>query len=167
MVGAGPARAGGSEAPSGSAEPDGELVRAVRAIARLSRALERSAGELSLAHYRVLAAVAEGHERASRVAEWLALGKPAVSASVEALCARGLLSRSEDSGDQRAVQLSVTPAGFLVLRQADAAMASKLEALAAVTGRRDEVLAVLAFLGAALDHRAVAGQVRGPVRSAT
>ena len=37
-------------------------------LARASRILERATGELSLAHYRVLAAVASGEERASRLA---------------------------------------------------------------------------------------------------
>ena len=47
-------------------------------------------GSLGLAHYRFLALVAGGDERASRLAERLALGKPAVSAAVGALVAQGL-----------------------------------------------------------------------------
>lgn len=86
-------------------------VQAVRALARLARALERSSGDLNLAHYRVLAAVADGDERASRVAERLALGKPTVSAAVESLCKRGLLAREVADDDRRAATLSPTPAG--------------------------------------------------------
>ena len=43
---------------------------AVRALARLSRLMERAVSDegLSLAHFRVLAAVAEGEIRASHVA---------------------------------------------------------------------------------------------------
>jgi DNA-binding MarR family transcriptional regulator len=131
-----------------------EATRAVRALIRLSRALERRGGEISLAHYRVLMAVAQGDERASRVAERLALGKPAVSASVEALCARGLLTRSGYAGDQRSIALALTPAGQGLLEEAEAAMSAELEVLAARTGRRAEVLEALSLLGTALEERA-------------
>ena len=131
-----------------------EATAAFRALARLSRALEKSAGGLSLAHYRVLSAVAEGHERASRVADRLALGKPAVSASVEALSARGLLARSGDTGDQRAVQLTITPLGRSVLQEAEAAMVGRLEELVTSAGNRDEVFRSLSLLGAALEQSA-------------
>jgi DNA-binding MarR family transcriptional regulator len=129
---------------------------AVRALTRLSRALERrasAAGDLSLAHYRVLAAVAQGDERASRVATRFALGKPAVSASVEALCARGLLARGGDAGDQRAVSLALTPAGQQVLDDVEAAMEAELLEAAARTGAKTAVLEALALLGPALDER--------------
>jgi DNA-binding MarR family transcriptional regulator len=62
-----------------------QQIEAVRALARATRVLERASGELSLAHYRVLAAIASGDERASRVANRLAIGKPTVSVAVEAL----------------------------------------------------------------------------------
>jgi DNA-binding MarR family transcriptional regulator len=85
-----------------------ELIEAVRALARASRFLERSSDELSLAHYRVLAAVASGDERASRVAQRLAIGRPTISAAVDALGQRGLLSRGTVEGDQRATALHLT-----------------------------------------------------------
>ena len=86
-------------------------VAAVRAVARLARVLERASGDLSMAHYRVLAAVADGDERASRVAARLALGKPTISASVDALCRHGLLTREDVEHDQRATTLRLTDAG--------------------------------------------------------
>jgi DNA-binding MarR family transcriptional regulator len=116
--------------------------------------MERASGGLSLAHYRVLTAVAAGDERASRVAARLALGKPAVSASVEALCARGLLVRSGVAGDQRATQLSLTAAGTELLEVAELAMTSALEELVARTGRCDEVIEALVALGSAIDQAA-------------
>lgn len=140
--------------PPPASPPAPEAMRAVRALTRLSRALERRAGEISLAHYRVLMAVAQGEERASRVAERLALGKPAISASVEALCARGLLTRRGYVGDQRSIALALTPAGQDVLEEAEAAMSAELEELAERTGRREEVLEALSLLGAALEERA-------------
>jgi DNA-binding MarR family transcriptional regulator len=60
-------------------------VEAVRSLARASSVLERSSPLLSLAHYRVLAAIAQGDERASNIARKLAIGKPTVSVAVESL----------------------------------------------------------------------------------
>ncbi|MGD0944166.1 MAG: MarR family winged helix-turn-helix transcriptional regulator [Acidimicrobiales bacterium] len=134
--------------------PDPRTVEAVQALTRASKVMERASGGLSLAHYRVLAAVAAGDERASRVAARLALGKPTVSASVEALCARGLLIRSGVAGDQRAVQLRLTKAGTELLEDAHRAMTSALEDLAARTGRRDELIDALVALGSAIDQAA-------------
>ena len=77
-------------------------LEALRALVRIARLLERVSGDLSLAHYRVLAAISDGDERASRLATRLALGKPAVSAAVDALCRRGLVARCEVADDQPA-----------------------------------------------------------------
>lgn len=137
-----------------AAQPESRSVEAVQSLTRASKVMERASGGLSLAHYRVLAAVAAGDERASRVAARLALGKPTVSASVEALCARGLLVRSGVAGDQRAIQLSLTEPGRELLEIAERAMTSALEELAARTGRRDEVIDVLVALGSAIDQAA-------------
>ncbi|MFZ2057240.1 MAG: MarR family winged helix-turn-helix transcriptional regulator [Acidimicrobiales bacterium] len=134
--------------------PEARTVEAVQALTRASRVMERASDGLSLAHYRVLSAIAAGDERASRVAVRLALGKPTVSASVEALCSRGLLVRSTIAGDQRAVQLSLTEAGMETLERAQLAMTSDLEALAARAGRRDDVIDALVALGRAIDQAA-------------
>lgn len=58
------------------------------------------------------------------------------------------------AGDQRAVQLSLTEAGAELLEAAERAMTSSLEALAARTGRRDDVMGALVALGTAIDHAA-------------
>jgi DNA-binding MarR family transcriptional regulator len=129
-------------------------VEAVRAVARLSRVLERACPDLSLPHYRVLAAVADGDERASRVAARLALGKPTVSASVEALCRRGLLTREDVAHDQRAVTLRLTPAGETALREAEEAMTSRLAAILERTPRGADVTAALVRLATGLDRLA-------------
>jgi DNA-binding MarR family transcriptional regulator len=127
-------------------------VEAVRAVARLSRVLERACGDLSMAHYRVLAAVADGDERASRVARRLALGKPTISASVEALCRRGFLTREDVTEDQRAVTLRLTPAGSAVLHDVEVAMSERLAAVLAQTARPAETSAALSRLGAGIDR---------------
>ncbi|HXW77959.1 MAG TPA: MarR family winged helix-turn-helix transcriptional regulator, partial [Acidimicrobiales bacterium] len=108
-------------------------VEAVRALARASRLLERASGEVNLAHYRVLAAIASGDQRASRIAAKLALGKPTVSASVESLCKRGLLVRSGVEGDQRAAALQLTEQGHNVLADLEAAMVGWLDQVCART----------------------------------
>lgn len=128
-----------------------ETHQAVETIARLARLLERRCEDLSLAHYRVLAAVAGGDERASRVARRLAVGKPAVSAVVDALVQRGLLSRSGVTTDQRAVRLALTGEGRTVLDRAEREMARALEAVASLAADPQDALAGVARLGTALD----------------
>jgi len=127
-------------------------VQAVRALARLARALERSSGDLNLAHYRVLAAVADGDERASRVAERLALGKPTVSAAVESLCKRGLLRREVSGDDRRVARLSPTPAGEAALAEVEEVMVGRIEEILRRTEDPDAVIAALAQVGPALDE---------------
>ncbi|MFI5909677.1 MarR family transcriptional regulator [Dactylosporangium sp. NPDC051541] len=124
---------------------------ALRAVARLARLLERATGELSLAHYRVLSAVAAGDQRASRLAERLALGRSAVSAAVDSLTGRGLLARSAVAGDLRGSALELTAAGRELLERAEAAAAAELAAVVARTAEPGPVLAALAALGPALD----------------
>jgi DNA-binding MarR family transcriptional regulator len=134
-------------------------LEAVRSLARLSRVLERGAGDLSLAHYRVLAAVADGHEQASRVATRLALGKPTISASVDALCRRGLMTRAT-AEDQRATILRITPAGKTVLAEVDVALVARLQLVLAEIADPDAALAALQAFGPALDSIADARLAR-------
>jgi DNA-binding MarR family transcriptional regulator len=136
--------------------PDVDLPVAVRALARASRLLERASGELSLPQYRVLAAVAAGDERASRVAQRLALGKPTISAAVESLAGRGYLLRTEVRDDHRAVALAVTEHGRAALAATEHAMVRQLAALLEHADDRDCVLAGLAALGEALDRLSAA-----------
>jgi DNA-binding MarR family transcriptional regulator len=136
-------------------EADPALVAAVRSLARLARLLERSSGDLTLAQYRVLAAVAEGDERASRIADRLALGKPAISAAVESLNQRGLLVRNPAVDDQRAAALSITDDGRSALARAERSMCDELAAIAECRGDAQDLLSALTNLGGALDdHRA-------------
>jgi len=128
-----------------------EQIEAVRALARATRVLERASGELSLAHYRVLAAIASGDERASRVANRLAIGKPTVSAAVEALAQRGLLLRSAVDGDQRVAVLHLTPEGQALLARVEAEMIRRIDELCARTPDPDRLMESLVWLGAAID----------------
>lgn len=129
-------------------------VGAIRALARVARLLERSSGDLNLAHYRVLSAIAEGSERASRVADRLTLGKPTVSTAVESLAKRGLLRREDAADDRRAATLTLTPAGEEVLAAVDREMLGHLDDLLGRTADPDQVLDSLGQLGKALDELA-------------
>jgi DNA-binding MarR family transcriptional regulator len=131
-----------------------KAVDAVRALARAARVLERLSGELSLAHYRVLSAIAAGDERASRVAERLALGKPAVSAAVDSLRQRGLILASEVVGDQRAAALRLTDAGHTLLDEVETAMIERLADLQKRTPDGERLVESLVWLGAAIEDLA-------------
>src|SRR6478609_6427631 len=106
-----------------------DLHRAARTLALLGRVLERAAGDLTLAQYRVLAMVSAGDERASLLAGRLAVTKPSMSAVVDGLVERGHLAREPVDGDRRAVRLSLTRDGAKALAAAEAAMAERLEPL--------------------------------------
>jgi DNA-binding MarR family transcriptional regulator len=139
--------------PAGEDAARARAVAAVRALARASSALERSSPNLSLAHYRVLTAVAQGQERASNIARKLAIGKPTVSVAVESLCQRGLLVRSGVAGDQRAAALHLTPAGEVLLEQVETEMISRINDLCDRTPDGGQLIESLGWLGAAMDSR--------------
>jgi DNA-binding MarR family transcriptional regulator len=127
------------------------LTQAVRALARASRIVERASIELSFADYRVMSAIDAGEGRASRLADRLALGKPAVSASVESLSKRGLVIRSKVDGDNRAVALTLSDDGRDVYERMQARMARQLELLADRTPDPAAVIRSLALLEDAVE----------------
>jgi DNA-binding MarR family transcriptional regulator len=139
--------------PAGEDAARDRAVQAVRALARASSALERSSPNLSLAHYRVLTAVAQGNERASNIARKLAIGKPTVSVAVESLCQRGLLARSGVAGDQRAAALHLTPAGETLLAQVESEMIIRINDLCDRTPDGGQLIESLVWLGQAMDSR--------------
>ncbi|GAB3801943.1 hypothetical protein GCM10028798_18420 [Humibacter antri] len=146
-AGAGNAGAGNTRAGTADARA------AVTALARASRILERSLSELSLADFRVLSAVAEGEARASRLAHRLALGKPAISSTVDSLVRRGLLTKRAHDADQRATDLVLTPAGETVRAAAEAALVAVVTQLADDTDDPAATLTALASLEPAIERR--------------
>jgi DNA-binding MarR family transcriptional regulator len=111
-------------------------------------------GELSLAQYRVLSSIASGDERASRIADRLALGKPTISATVDALNQRGLVTRGEVDEDQRAAALRLTPAGTAALHAAEQAMTERLARLVELTPDPAALVRSLIWLDDAIEeHR--------------
>jgi DNA-binding MarR family transcriptional regulator len=125
---------------------------AVRTLARLSRVLERGAGELSLQQFRLLTLVDEGGERASWLADRLALAKPTITAAVDGLVERGYLTRAADAGDRRAIRITLTEAGRRALQQAETAMAERLQDILAHAEDSAAVVWALSELGTALDR---------------
>ncbi|HEX5113793.1 MAG TPA: MarR family winged helix-turn-helix transcriptional regulator [Pseudonocardiaceae bacterium] len=128
-----------------------DTVAAIRALARASRILERVSGGLNPAQYRVLSTIASGDERASRVAARLALGKPTISATVDSLCQRGLLTRTGEDADQRVAVLRLTDAGREQLDGVEAEMVKRIDDLRARTPGGEQLVPALVWLGKALD----------------
>ena len=129
----------------------------VLTLARLARLLERACTDLepslTLAQYRLLAMIGDGAERASEIAGRLALTKPTVSATVDTLVERGLVTRAAADDDRRALRLQLTTEGAAGLHTAEVAMRARLDD---VLGRVDDRAAVsraLASLGDGLDER--------------
>ncbi len=139
--------------PDSSRADLARAIAGVRAIIRAARLLERASGELTTPQYRVLTAVADGEQRASRIAARLALGKPAVSFTVDTLVDRGLIIREWSEVDQRVSTLRLTKAGATAIRIAEAAMVYRLEDLVDRATDRDELLDALVTLGDTIEQR--------------
>lgn len=132
-------------------------------LARLARVLERACNEvpgtpspgarLTLAQYRLLAMMADGAERASHLAGQLALTKPTVSATVDTLVERGLVTREMVRGDRRATRLRVTDAGRAALLLAESSMRERLDDLLARVDDPGAVSRSITQLQSALDQR--------------
>lgn len=128
-------------------------MEAVRSLARTARLLEKASGDLGLAHYRVLSAIAAGEDRASRVAERFELGRPTISAAVDALCRAGLLERTVVETDQRAFALRLTDEGRDTLETVETAMVAVLDDLCGRLRSPATAATTIAALGGALDAR--------------
>ena len=132
---------------------DAARARAVRGLALAARSLEQAAGDLTLAQYRVLAFVAAGTERSSLVAEGLALAKPTVTAAVDGLVERKLITREAVAGDRRSLRLAVTAAGTKALRAAEDSMAERLDRVLEHARDPQALVAALCDLDDALAER--------------
>jgi DNA-binding MarR family transcriptional regulator len=129
-----------------------QLVAAADGLVRLARILERAAAPLSLADFRVLSAIDSGEDRASRLARRLAVGKPAISATVDSLARRGLISRERVDGDQRASALALTSEGAARFAEARARLVERVGDVAAETEDPGASIRALAGLGDAIER---------------
>ena len=131
--------------------PTRDVVEAVRALARLSRFIDHASDALSASDYRVMSAIVEGEARASRLANRLMLGKPAISSTVESLSKRGLIVKSSVEGDNRAVALALSDEGAELFTRMESRMTELLERLASTTPDPQTVFQSLNWLGASIE----------------
>ena len=105
-------------------------------LARLARVVEAAVAttDLTLSQYRVLAALDEGQEAASRLADKLAVSRPSITGVVDGLVARGLVRRDHATCDRRRIDIGLTDAGRLVLAAADAAVEERNERIEQLLG---------------------------------
>ena len=144
------------ETPRSDAGLDRGLDLAVLTIARLARLLERACTDLdpplTLAQYRLLAMIGDGTEQASEIAGRLALTKPTVSATVDTLVERTLVTRGA-ADDRRALRLQLTADGTEVLLRAERAMRARLDEVLARVVDRASVARAVDALADGLDER--------------
>jgi long-chain acyl-CoA synthetase len=143
---------------------DADLARAARALAFSARSLERAAGDLTLAQFRVLSLVAGGDERSSLLAERLAVAKPTITAVVDGLVERGLVARDAIAGDRRSIRLTLTKQGNAALRTAEREMVAALERITEHARDRDALITALCDLDDALTKR-VQARLQGGARA--
>jgi long-chain acyl-CoA synthetase len=86
--------------------------------------------DLSLPQYRVLGLLAEGSAMSSALAARLAVRPPSITAVVDGLVTRGLVTRRRTEDDRRRVPLAITAKGERLLAAADSATESRLGAIA-------------------------------------
>jgi DNA-binding MarR family transcriptional regulator len=121
-------------------------------LIRLFRSMERVDAGLTPQQYRVLKLIGAGGERSAKLAERLAVAKPTLTSTADALVAAGLLQRQTEVKDRRVVRLCLTEAGQEAVRHADDVYAHWLGELLIPTGDPDRLLADLAELDHALDE---------------
>jgi long-chain acyl-CoA synthetase len=119
--------------------PLGISAEAARGAALLAKRVEIALGEVDLTppQYRLLGLLEHGRSTATYAAERLAVSPPSVTAIVDGLVARGLVTREHVEGDRRRVAIHVTDAGLAALVKGDAAICAKLEQLALDSGSGD------------------------------
>jgi DNA-binding MarR family transcriptional regulator len=151
------ARAHGPErGPERPAANEPGFDRDVLTLAWLARVLERVCTDVTLPQYRLLALIVRGEERASTLAERLALARPTVSATIDTLVERGLLERTAVDTDRRAVRLTITASGRDAMLTAERAMRGRLDEILAVADDPDLVRTALGQLASALAASAAA-----------
>lgn len=98
------------------------------AISRLSRYVEIALFEidLSLIQHRVLLQLAQGPESAKSLAERLTVTGPNLSAVVNGLVQRGLVTRTQSAKDRRRVSVALTDEGACLLGLAEERITTRL-----------------------------------------
>jgi DNA-binding MarR family transcriptional regulator len=136
-----------------ASQTDGPAVEALLTILRICRVLERIDAGVSPQQYRMLKLIGEGGERSARLADRLAVARPTLTATADSLVAAGLAYREAEPGDRRVVRLRLTEAGQATVARADVAYAEWFGGLLDHTGQREQIVADLLQLDAAMTER--------------
>jgi len=139
-----------------------QIEAAVLTLMRLYRALERVDAGLTPRQYRMLKLAGAGGERSARLAEKLAVAKPTLTATADALVTAGYAEREAEAGDRRVVRLRLTDQGREAVQQADIAYAAWLTPTLEATGDPAAVTRAIADLDRAMDERRRARQPARP-----
>lgn len=128
-----------------------------RTAAWLAKQVEVGLGEvdLSMSQYRVLCLLDAGPSVASALADRLAVRRPSVTAIMEGLVNRGLVTRKPVEDDRRCVSHTLTDQGYRLLAEADGAVEARLGALAGKLGdggAGDELLGGLGLWHQAMER---------------
>jgi DNA-binding MarR family transcriptional regulator len=128
-----------------------QVFRLDGALAAAGDALARPAGQTS-ARWRVLAAIEQKPLTVAQIARAWSLARQSVQRIADALDAEGLLTFTDNPGDRRARLATLTPAGYEVLAQIQAAQLAWANELGEQIGTADldAAAAVLARLLAVL-----------------
>ena len=94
----------------------------------------------------------------------MALAKPTVTAAVDGLVERNLLTREAVEGDRRSLRLAVTSAGAAALREAERAMGERLDRVLEHAKDPQALVDALCDLDHALAER-MRARSKGPVRT--
>jgi long-chain acyl-CoA synthetase len=124
-----------------SARPVGRIA------AWIARQVERGLAtnsELTLPQYRVLGLLAESNELPSSLADKLNVRRPSITAVVDGLVARGLVTRTPAEDDRRQVSHAITAEGRRVLAVADADVDQRLTDISGCLDSEDEAAAAIA-----------------------
>jgi DNA-binding MarR family transcriptional regulator len=119
----------GSRTLSAATNPNSMGPRSLGwALSRLSRYIEIALFEidLSLIQHRVLLQLAQGPESAKSLAERLTVTGPNLSAVVNGLVQRGLVSRTQSAKDRRRVSVALTDEGARLLQIAEEQVTTRL-----------------------------------------
>jgi DNA-binding MarR family transcriptional regulator len=120
--------------------------------------MERVDAGLTPQQFRMLKLIGAGGERSARLAERLAVAKPTLTSTADALVAAGLLWREPESTDRRVVKLRLTEAGQAALDHANQVYGDWLAELLAVAGEPERLLDDLGRVDQAIDQLRVAKQ---------
>lgn len=141
--------------------PDRRSVLGARIIVLLFRVLEQAAKqtELTIPQFRFMLTLRRGPRRVSDLASLSGIGRPTASALVSDMERKGLIYRTPDGVDGRAVELRLTDEGLRRYAALDERLAETFDALLP-DDLRDPVLDSLAALAEELDRRRQDGHDR-------